>query len=167
MAGVSFNPNVGQGQTKDPVVGVRVANPAAKEVKAVTLSADQVQIKKGVLPTFKGAGAGALAGGLGAGVAAAVLMAPAFFSGGEGPAWAALGVVMGAAIGTIPGAVIGGTTANVTNNKIKATAVGALTGAAAGAVLGGIKGNIVFSTVIGAGAGAASGFTGALVAKTK
>src|SRR5690348_15003386 len=119
MSAIAFNP--GQVYTIDSNKVKASVSSQGSEGKAVTLTQDQVNIsvKKGVLPTFKGIGAGALAGAVGGGAAATAVLLPALMSGGEGPAWAMLGVVVAAGAGAIPGAVAGGVTANLTDSKLK------------------------------------------------
>jgi hypothetical protein len=138
---------------------------AVKETeKAPTLASDSLSIKKGVLPTLAGAGAGALAGGILAGastygVAAAV-----------GADYAELAIFMGGGLGAVAGAVTGAIVANITDDKSKASLYGAAIGGAVGFGLGMASGNIKAGltwAAMGAGAGVGGSFAGAAVAHRK
>lgn len=127
------------------------------------------QVKRGVVPTLKGAGAGLVGGAVAAGIPVGLLALAAKGS-GEGAIVAftlgAAAVVVGGTAGTLSGAV----TANSTTSKGKGALIGAGVGAAAGAAALGLmsKGNVgsmVIGGVAGAFMGAAGGFAGSLVAK--
>jgi hypothetical protein len=155
-----------------------VAGGLRERVRAVTAppTADEevVNMERGIIPTLKGAGAGALGGGLIAGVP--LLLLAVFFGGsGEGAAWGVLFAISAAAIGASVGAVAGGVTANTTTSKGEGAKLGAGVGAATGAIgmvaLSMKPGHffdvslLVGVAALGAVAGAAAGFSGSVVAK--
>lgn len=153
------------------------ARPAAEKTQTETvnkssaLANDVVKIQKGLVPSLKGAGAGALAGGLIAGVPLALVAAG---SSGSGSGGALIVAVAGAAGGAAFGAVSGAVAANSTQSKGLGALIGAATGAATGALIMtglGLKSGrieaapILITAALGAVAGAASGYSGAAIAK--
>ncbi len=162
--------SIGQVQVSDSArINANIKQQNNSEGKVVTFSQDKVNfnVEKGILPAFKGAGVGIVGGAVGGAGAAAIALAPALMAGGEGPAWAMLGVVAAGAVGAGAGAIVGGVVANVTDNKVAGTLAGAGAGALAGVLWGLPQGNVLMSAIVGAGAGAGAGFAGALVAKAK
>lgn len=139
------------------------------------LAADVVEktsVKKGVVPTLKGAGAGLIGGGLAAALPITLLAVAAKGSSGDGGG-ALVTIVLGmsaAAVGATSGALSGAVVANSTADKGKGALIGAGVGAVAGAATLGLmsKGNVgtmVLGGVAGALMGAAGGFAGSMVAK--
>ena len=132
--------------------------------ESAKLGQDTVEIRKGILPTLKGAGAGVLAGGVLAG-AGTYALASAF-----GDEYASLAIVMGGGLGAIAGGVTGAVVANVTDNKTKASAYGALVGGGVGLALGAAMGDLKSAltwAALGAGAGVGGAFAGSAVANRK
>jgi hypothetical protein len=153
-----------------------VAGGLRERVRVVTAppTADEevVNMERGIIPTLKGAGAGAFGGGLIAGLP--LLLAVLIGGSGEGAAWGVLFAISAAAIGASVGAVAGGVTANTTASKSEGARLGAGVGAATGAIgiaALSIPGNfldvslLVGVAALGAVAGAAAGFSGSVVAK--
>lgn len=128
------------------------------------LGQDTVEIRKGIFPSIKGAGAGLLAGGVLAG--AGTYAAAAAF----GDEYASLGLLMGGSLGAITGAVVGAVVANVTDDKSKASTYGALIGGGVGAAIGLASGDLKSAITwgaLGAGAGVGGAFAGSAVANRK
>ncbi|MBF2052033.1 MAG: hypothetical protein IGS03_01045 [Candidatus Sericytochromatia bacterium] len=123
----------------------------------------QSEIKKGLVPTLKGGGAGLLAGGVtGIGAVIAIDKATNMGSG----ALALLGIPM---VGAPAAAVAGSVTVNLTNSKSKGALIGAgigsVTALGVGAATGGLRGIIGPALTIGTLFGALGGATGAAFAK--
>lgn len=137
---------------------------------AQAISADVIQIRSGVLPSLKGAGAGLLAGGvMAAGSSAVVISLFNHFSDytdelGE------LGVFMGGGLGAMAGAVTGAIVANQTDDKQKAAFYGAAVGGGIGLAMGALGGDLRSAltwAAIGAGSGVGGAYAGAAVAQRK
>ncbi|PIQ29145.1 hypothetical protein COW36_17865 [bacterium (Candidatus Blackallbacteria) CG17_big_fil_post_rev_8_21_14_2_50_48_46] len=138
-------------------------------------SNDITELKRGMVPTLKGAGAGALGGAMAAGVPLALM---ALGSHGEGKGWAQLFALAGAMGGAVTGGLAGGVAANTTESKLKGAAVGAGVGALVGGLAlagknlssGNIKDAVavgVLGAVVGGVTGAAGGLAGAMTASRK
>lgn len=149
--------------------------PAAETKGLATDSNDIVEIKRGFVPTLKGAGAGALGGAVAAGVPLLLLAAG---SHGEGAGWAQLFAIAGALGGGVSGGIAGGVAANSTDSKLKGAAIGAGVGALVGGVALASKnlmtGNLkealtvgIVGAVVGGVTGAAGGFAGSMTATRK
>jgi len=144
--------------------------PQVQEQPKIEGDKNEVKIKKGILPTLKGLGAG-LAGGLAtAGVlGAGGFLACAHFISGPGALVAIFPGIAGI-VGTVGAGVAGAVAANMTDSKAKAAAIGAATGAVAGAVAGGVTlgGNfigIAGGAIVGAAGGLGGAIAGSMVAK--
>ncbi len=139
--------------------------------KKESMAQDSVSIRKGAMPSLKGAGIGALAAG---GASAAYFAAEKAIA---GPAFIDFSPYITAAAAA-GGAVGGLTAANTTDSKAKGALVGAGAGALAGAATGvafsAKDGDLVIGLasaaiggVIGAVSGAMGGAAGAMVAEQK
>lgn len=132
--------------------------------QAQSLPGDTVSIKKGILPTLAGAGAGAAAGGILAGVGAYGVAAASHAE------YAELAIFMGGGLGAMAGAITGAVVANITDDKTKASLYGAAIGGAVGFGLGMVDGNIKAGltwAAMGIGAGLGGSYAGAAVAHRK
>jgi hypothetical protein len=138
-----------------------------------SLQADVVQIKKGVLPTLKGTGAGALLAGGSSLAIFTVLTGGKPFAGSGGLVSGPVTLV--AAVG---GAVGGAVSANYAESKSQGAWIGGLAGAGAGAAamaLSGIQNDgfagvvqgAITGALVGGITGAVGGVGGALVAQQK
>jgi hypothetical protein len=158
MSSIAFNSGINF-QTSDSAKSAVKPQVTENIAKAGTLSEDQVSlsVKKGILPTFKGASAGLAAGAIGAGAVSAIALKAA----GGADGWGGLVVLLAAAAGAGGGAVIGGATANFTDNKLIGTAAGAVVGAAAM----GLYTKNISGAIVGAVGGGLAGLVGASVAK--
>ncbi len=175
---VSANPLAAQQaapkQTLSQTISVQTSNKLSAATGLIQpnpkLGEDVVQIRKGVLPTLKGAGAGLLAGGVLAGIGAYVPNAVIGHVTGNIDEYASLGLLMGGSLGAIAGAATGAVVANVTNDSKKAAIYGAAIGGGVGLVLG-LAGKDIRSALtwsaMGAGAGLGGAWAGAQVAKVK
>lgn len=151
------------------------AAPAVEKKGLATDSNDIIEIKRGFVPTLKGAGAGALGGAVAAGIP---LMIMAAGSHGDGAGWAQLFAIAGALGGGVSGGIAGGVAANSTDSKLKGAAIGAGVGALVGGVALAsknlISGNVkeaitvgIVGAVVGGVTGAAGGLAGAMTATRK
>lgn len=128
------------------------------ELKEIKGSSDKVEtgIKRGIVPTLKGLGAG-LVGGTASGALSGIWVASQF---GESAGFgASLGGTYGAIAGTITGAVV----TNITDNKWGAAVGGAVVGVAATAFMGEFGPGII----VGGISGAVSAFAAAAVTERK
>lgn len=127
----------------------------------------KVGVKKGIVPTLKGAGLGAV---LGTSTSIAIAQIAEKGQAFAGTGGIAMVPIIGAALFT--GAAIGGVTSNLTNNKTQGAIGGAIAGGVTGGYLaakvskGDLKGALI-GAGLGAVVGAVSGFAGAAVAKAK
>lgn len=125
----------------------------------------KVGVKKGIVPTLKGAGLGAV---LGASTSVAIAQIAE-----KGQAFVGMGAIATFAVigvGLFTGAAIGGVTSNLTNNKTQGAIGGAIAGAATGGVIAASSGDlrgVIIGVGFGATVGAVTGFAGAAVAKAK
>ncbi|MGE3728627.1 MAG: hypothetical protein AB7I41_23960 [Candidatus Sericytochromatia bacterium] len=146
--------------------------PARETTPSSLDSADVVEIKKGILPSLKGAGAGALTAGGSTLAIFTVLSGGKPFAGSGGLVSGPLTIA--AAVG---GAFGGAVSANYTESKSKGALIGGLAGASVGAAamaLLSIKDGpasmlqgALTGALAGGISGAAGGVGGALVAKGK
>lgn len=166
---ISMIQNTQATQTIQPQSAPAKAPQPQSPEKTLNLSTDTLnakEIKKGIVPSLLGGGAGALIGA-GGGYAAAIGIANATNMGSG--ALALLGIPMVAAPA---GAIAGGVVANMTDSAGKGTLLGAGVGAVAGAATGAAftGGNIqltLISAGIGAVSGALSGVTSSFIAQEK
>lgn len=153
---------------KSRVTPARTEQPAASSLKA-----DVVDIKKGVLPSLKGTGAGALLAGGSSLAIFSVLTGGKPFAGSGGLVSGPVTIVA-----TLGGAVGGAASANFTESKSKGALVGGLAGAGTGAVvmavvglkegsLGSMLQGALTGALVGGITGSVGGVGGAMVAQQK
>lgn len=156
-----------------PLRKSRVTPSRTEQPEASSLKTDMVDIKKGVMPTLKGTGAGALLAGGSSLAIFSVLTGGKPFAGSGG--LVAGPVTIAAALG---GAVGGAASANVTDSKAKGAWVGALAGAGTGAAvmtlvglqegnLGSMLQGAITGALVGGVTGSVGGVGGAMVAQKK
>lgn len=132
----------------------------------IKIASDNVHVgvKKGIVPTLAGLGAGAASAGLAGSLVGRYV---------AGSTYAQTGVIFGTLLFAIPGAVVGATVANTTDNKLKGAMIGAGVGALTGAVGTTVVGKSFDITSVGGGlilgavAGGISGYSASFVAQKK
>jgi hypothetical protein len=135
---------------------------------AQALSSDQIQIKKGIVPTLKGVGAGFLAGGLAAGLSTQAAAEILEFATGNIDDNKSLAFLLGGGLGALAGATIGAVVANQTQDQKKAALYGSVVGGGVGLLLGAAGGGLASAVTwgaLGAGAGVGGAWAGAAVAQ--
>lgn len=121
-----------------------------------------IEIKRGMVPTLKGTGAGAVGGALAAGLPLVLMSLGAR---GDDRGYLQLFALVGAMGGAVAGGIAGGVTANTTESKLKGAAIGAGVGALVGGMSLATKrvlsGNFKEAMIVGAIGAAVGGVTGA------
>lgn len=176
---VQSNPQAQQVQAVRPCPSPTIQETAQKvqtsETQGLAKDLNETRsLKRGLVPTLKGAGAGLVGGAAAVALPVGLFTVAVTSSSRDGAGVLVAGVVgiAAAAIGGATGTLAGAVAANTTDSKGKGALLGAGLGAVAGAAAMGIKGKgnvagMVLGGVAGAIAGAGGGYAGSMVAKVQ